>query len=274
MLLAAKDPTRDPPDLVDRSRSATGLAAPGIDEALAGRLAPSPAPLSFGQRSLWFVHQLAPSASVYNIAAAAQSRTPIDPDLLERALQALVDRHDALRTTFRTWDGEPRQITAASSAFRLAREDAADWDEAQLRRRLADEAWRPFDLERGPLLRFTLFTGCPGGPVLLLVIQHIVADFWSLAILMRELPELYQEGAGGGPARLARPGLPYEEHVRRERDSLSGARGEALLAYWRQQLAGLPVLALATDRPRPAVQTYRGDCRRLTLPDLAAALSA
>src|SRR5215471_14483974 len=102
MLLAEQDPTRDAPDRGDRSHSGPGLAAPGIDEELASRLASSPSPLSFGQRSLWFVHQLAPSASVYNIAAAAQSRTPIDPDLLEHALQALVDRHDALRTTFPT----------------------------------------------------------------------------------------------------------------------------------------------------------------------------
>jgi amino acid adenylation domain-containing protein len=266
-MILAKDPTRRP-------RSASGLATPGIDEGPAGRRAGSPSPLAFGQRSLWFVHQLAPSASVYNIAAAARSRTPIDADLLEHVLQTLVDRHDALRTTFLSRDGEPCQVTAARSTFRLGREDAADWDEARLRRRLADEAWRPFDLERGPLLRFTLFTGCVGGPVLLLVIHHIIADFWSLAILMRELSELYREGAGGAPARLAPPGLAYAEHVRRERESLGDGRGEALLAYWRRQLAGLPVLALETDRPRPAVQTYQGDSWRATLPDLATALRA
>ncbi len=238
MLLAEKNPTRDAPDRGDRSRSGPGLAAPGIDEVLASRLAPSSSPLSFGQRSLWFVHQLAPSASVYNIAAAAQSWTPIDPDLLEHALQALVNRHDALRTTFSTLDGEPRQLTAASSTFRLAREDVANWDEARLRRRLADEAWRPFDLERGPLLRLTLFTGDAGGPVLLLVIHHIIADFWSLAILMRELPELYQEGGGGAPARLAPPGLPYEEH--------GAARARQLERRTRSSPAGL--LAPAAGR--------------------------
>ncbi|HBL25669.1 MAG TPA: non-ribosomal peptide synthetase, partial [Acidobacteria bacterium] len=140
---------------------------------------------------------------------------------------------------------------------------------------LAEEAWRPFDLEKGPLVRATLWTGAPGGPVLLFVIHHVVADFWSLALLMRELPVLYREAAGGGPAALGAVGLPYEEHVRREQEALSGGRGEELVSWWREHLAGLEPLELATDRPRPAVQTWRGDCHRLALPaSLTAALRA
>ena len=84
--------------------------------------------------------------------------------------------------------------------------------------------------------------------MILLVVHHIVADFWSLAILVRELPALYREAAGGGPAQLPPPGLPYEEHVRLEREALAGERGEALLAYWQETLAGLPD-AGAGDRP-------------------------
>ena len=106
---------------------------------------------------------MAPAGSAYNIAAAARVLTPVEPGALERAVQALVDRHAALRTTFPATPavdgGEPRQRVAEASAFRLDREDASGWSEALLRARLAEEARRPFDLERGPLLRLSLWTG-------------------------------------------------------------------------------------------------------------------
>ncbi|MFL6197769.1 MAG: non-ribosomal peptide synthetase, partial [Thermoanaerobaculia bacterium] len=233
------------------------------------------APLSHGQRSLWFLHHLAPVGGAYNIAAAMRLLSPVDAGALERAFQALVDRHAALRTTFPSMGGEPCRQVAAELEFKLACEDAAGWSEERLRACLAGEAWRPFDLEHGPLLRVTLLTGHAGGPVLLLAVHHIVSDFWSLAIVMREMPALYREAAGGGPAQLPPPGLPYEEHVRLEREALAGERGEALLAWWKETLAGLPALELPTDRPRPAVQTYRGDCHRLRLSgELAADLRA
>ncbi|HSS49881.1 MAG TPA: amino acid adenylation domain-containing protein, partial [Thermoanaerobaculia bacterium] len=238
--------------------------------------ASSLAPLTYGQRSLWFLHHLAPVGGAYNIAAAARVHTPIDAMMLERAFQTLVDRHSALRTTFLAVGGTPYQRIAGHQNLVLACEDVTGWSEERLQSRLAEEAWRPFDLERGPLLRVTLLTGDPAGPVLLLAVHHIVADFWSLAILIRELPVLYREAAGEGPPlRLHPPGLSYEEHVRLEREALADGRGEALLAWWRESLAGLPTLELALDRPRPAVQTYRGDCCRLRLPgEIAAALRA
>jgi len=224
---------------------------------------------SHGQRSLWFLHHLAPEAGAYNIAAAARLRSPVDAGALERAFQALVDRHGALRTTFPATAGEPCRRVAEHLTFTLGREDATGWSDERLRSRLADEAWRPFDLENGPLLRVTLVTGAPGGPVLLVVIHHIVADFWSLALVMREVPALYRE------EDLASPGLSYDEHVRLEREALSDGRGAPVLDWWRERLAGLPMLELPTDRPRPAVQTYRGDTHRLRLPgELAAALRA
>src|SRR5262249_13472521 len=142
--------------------------------------------LSYGQRSLWFLQHLSPQGGAYNIAAAARVRTPIDARALERAFQALVDRHAALRTTFPAAGGEPAQRVAAHGTFALVCEDASGWSEERLRARLSEEAWRPFDLEKGPLVRATLWTGAPGGVVLLFVIHHIVADFWSLALLMRE----------------------------------------------------------------------------------------
>src|SRR6185369_13418694 len=127
-------------------------------------------PLSHGQRSLWFLHHLAPEGAAYNIAAAARLLSPVDPEALERALQGLMDRHAALRTAFPAGsDGEPCQQIAEHQEFGLAQEDASGWDEERLRSRLAEEAWRPFDLAQGSLLRVTLWTGAPGGPVVLLV---------------------------------------------------------------------------------------------------------
>src|SRR5215210_224928 len=232
-------------------------------------------PLSHGQRSLWFLHHFAPGSGASNIAAAARVLSSLDADALERAFQALVDRHAALRTTFPAVDGEPSQQVADRLELGLGREDATGWSGERLRARLAEEAWRPFNLEQGPLLQVTLFTGGPERPVLLLVIHHIVADFWSLAVLLRELPELYREAAGGAPTRLGPPGLPYEEHVRREREALADGRGDERLAWWRETLADLPILELPTDRPRPPVRSDRGDIQRLRLPaDLAASLRA
>ncbi|HWN43981.1 MAG TPA: condensation domain-containing protein, partial [Thermoanaerobaculia bacterium] len=140
-----------------------------------GEPAGSALPLSQGQRALWFLHHLAPVGGAYNIAAAVRMQSPVDAAVLERALQALVDRHAALRTTFPAVGGEPCQRIAGELDFVLACEDASGWNEERLRSRLAEEAWRPFDLERGPLLRVTLWTGGPEGPVVLLVIHHIVA---------------------------------------------------------------------------------------------------
>jgi hypothetical protein len=182
------------------------LVVPG-DQELEDELAVSRAVLSHGQRSLWFLHHFAPVGGAYNIAAAARVRTPIDAGTLERAFQSLVDRHAALRTTFpAAGGGMPYRRVAGRQSFALARLDITGWSGERLRSHLAEEAWRPFDLEAGPLLRVTLLTGDPGGPVILLAIHHIVADFWSLAILIRELPAFYREAAGAGPARLAAPG--------------------------------------------------------------------
>jgi len=121
-------------------------------------------PLSHGQRSLWFLHHFAPGSGASNIAAAARVLSPVDAEALERAFQALVDRHAALRTTFPAVDGEPSQEIADRLDLLLEREDATGWSGERLRARLAEEAWRPFDLEHGPLLRVTLFTGGPEGP--------------------------------------------------------------------------------------------------------------
>ncbi|HSF39289.1 MAG TPA: amino acid adenylation domain-containing protein, partial [Thermoanaerobaculia bacterium] len=244
-LLARRPGTRD--DLP--------LLKPGASEA--GDL-----PLSEGQKALWFLERLAPEAGAYNIAVAARALGGLDAGALRRAFEALVLRHSALRSVFlvagRERSGEPvrRVLERPEIDFRV--ENAAGWSEDRLQAELSAEAWRPFDLGRGPLVRARIFDRGAGGadPVLLLVVHHIAADFASFAVAARELAE-----GGGPPLRAA-----YGDFVRWQEEALSGPRGERLWSFWREALAGVPDLDLPADRPRPPVQTWRGGARTLELP--------
>ncbi len=221
-------------------------------------------PLSQGQRALWFVERLAPEAAAYNLAGAARLLSELDPAALRRALDRLSARHDSLRTTFHDVDGEPFQRVHETLEIPLAAVDASAWDAAALQERLAAAAYRPFDLESGPLLRVALFSGSAAEHTVLLAVHHLISDFWSLAVLVEELGALYGEEAGGPRADLAPPSAPFAGQVQREEERLRGAEGERLWDFWRGRLAGeLPVLDLPWDRPRPRVQTYRGAVRHL-----------
>jgi amino acid adenylation domain-containing protein len=262
-------------------RAAVPGATPGVMPGVEAGPPLGEHPLSAGQEAIWFSDRLAPEAAVYNLAAAARVEGGLDPEALGRALRALADRHPALRTTFRFRSGEPRQIVherlAVDFQVEPAVRTAADAP-------LAAEAYRPFDLERGPLLRVRIWpleSALESTPdskdwLLLLAAHHLVTDFWSLGLLVRELAALYGEATGRGPAELAPLPLSYTDYVRWQGRILAGERGEELWDYWRRQLAGeLPVLELATDRPRPAVQTYNGLARGLRLaPELADRLRA
>jgi amino acid adenylation domain-containing protein len=230
-------------------------------------------PLSAGQEALWFSDRLAPEAAVYNLASAVRVEGALDPAALGRALQSVADRHPALRTTFSFRQGEPRQIVHERLAvdFRVER-PVGSMAETEL----VAEAYRPFDLEQGPLLRVRIWPLASGGWLLLLAVHHLVTDFWSLGLLVRELAALYGEATGRGPAELAPLPLGYTDFVRWQEHALAGQGGERLWDYWLGQLAGdLPVLELATDRPRPAVQTYAGLSRDLRLaPELSDRLRA
>ena len=220
-------------------------------------------PLSFGQKALWFLHRLAPEGGVhqgtYHIASAARVRPVLDSGALRRTLEGLVRRHPALRTTFHELDGEPRQRIHSEPRLDLMTADATAWSEAELRRRLEEEAFRPFDLEKGPLLRAGLFRRSAGEDVVLLAVHHLVADFWSLTVILRELGALYGEETGGATADLLPPPGLYEQWVERQALELSGARGEELRDFWTRHLAGpVPVLDLPADRPRPAMPSGAG----------------
>jgi amino acid adenylation domain-containing protein len=216
-------------------------------------------PLSRGQRALWFLDRLAPESAAYNIAAAFRLRAAVDHAALERALLRLARRHPMLRAAFRSAGGEPVQEVLAERALEFAVEPAAGWSDRELARRLEQEACRPFDLQREPLLRLALFTRSADDTVALLVVHHIVADLWSLAVLERDLAAFYRQELGL-PAAAPEPlALRYTDYVRWQDRQLAGEEGERLWSYWRDRLAGeLPVLDLPVDRPRPPYQTFRG----------------
>ncbi len=215
--------------------------------------------LSHGQRALWFLHQLAPANAAYNIAKAVQIRGDLDVPALKRAFQAVVNRHSSLRATFLDLPEGPTPRIHEQSEIFFQVEDIATWSEAALNERLVQKAYRPFDLERGPLLRIFLFTRTAQEHILLLVVHHIVSDFWSLAVIARELETLYTAERNNVAASFAPLALQYTDYVHWQTDQLAHAEGAQLWKYWRQQLAGeLPVLNLPADHPRPLAQTFCG----------------
>src|SRR5205085_8946831 len=155
-----------------------------------------------------------------------------------RAFQRLSDRHACLRSTFCAALGEPAQMVHGHVEVAFDEEDAAAWGESRLHGRLVELAHRPFDLECGPLLRVHLFRRTDAEHVLLLCVHHIVADFWSLAVLMSELGILYDAEKEDRVASLAPLTYQYADYVRWQEQMLAGEEGERLWAYWQRQLAG------------------------------------
>jgi amino acid adenylation domain-containing protein len=215
-------------------------------------------PLSHGQRALWFIYQLAPQNPAYNLIYAARVHAPLDTALLERAARSLLRRHPILTATYSVKDGQPEQHLHPDLPVSLTVIDAAAWGEAELNQRIEEEGDRPFQLERGPLLRLTAFTRGPEEYVLAVVIHHIVTDFWSFELLIDEFRTLYAaEKLGIQPPAPA--GMSYVDYMHWQTEMLAGPEGERHRAYWQEALAGeLPALSLPTGRPRPPVQTYRG----------------
>ena len=230
-------------------------------------------PLSYNQQGIWFLSQLAPESMVYNVSFAARITSDLNVPALRRSFQTLVDRHPCLRTTFSVRSGKPVQRIERAAKVHFEELDASAWSRDEMEPRLADEAHRPFDLEQGPLLRVSVFKRSVREHYLLLVVHHIVIDFWSLAILLDELGTIYPAEAAGMQATLPPLHLQYSDYVRWQSEMLAGAEGERLWAYWQKQLAGqLPILDLPTDRPRQRIQTHRGGSHDFVLNDELSAL--
>jgi amino acid adenylation domain-containing protein/FkbM family methyltransferase len=227
-------------------------------------------PLSFAQQRLWFLDQLEPGSAFYNIGKAVRLSGELDAEALRRALSEVVRRHEALRTTFPTIDGQPVQRIHEVGAFELPVMDLRSLPEREAEaRRLADEeAARPFDLSSGPLWRVRLLRLAEQEYVLVLVLHHIVSDGWSMGLLVSEVTALYGAYARGEASPLPELAIQYADYAVWQRGWLQGERLERELSYWREQLGGeLPALELPTDRPRPPVQTFRGSYRSFSVPE-------
>ncbi|WP_437966992.1 amino acid adenylation domain-containing protein [Sorangium sp. So ce260] len=247
---------------VDRRRGPGGAPAAG-----APPLVPvprqGPLPLSFAQQRLWFLAQLEPDSAGYNMTAAVRVEGELDTALLEESLAALVRRHESLRTTFGVASGEPVQVIApeGAPAFEVVDLSATPAAEhgAAVQRLAADRAERPFDLGRGPLLRLTAIKLREGELVLVVVVHHIVADGWTMNVLVAELAELYAAARSGRPPALRPLPIQYADFAVWQRRWIQGATREALLGAWRERLSGHPpALDLRPDHPRPAAPSYRG----------------
>ncbi|GAA2987876.1 condensation domain-containing protein [Streptosporangium longisporum] len=224
---------------------------------------------TFQQEAVWFMNQYDPASTVYHIPFPLRIRGRLDVGVLERALHGLVTRHEALRTRFLNQGGLPRQVIDPPPVVRL---EPIDLPADQVERWAADECARPFDLARGPVFRYALARLAPDEHALVLVFHHIVADGWSAAVLGGELSALY---AGGGEADLEPLPIQPADYAAWQRRRLSGAELERRLGYWRETLAGLPVVPFPTDRPRPDRPTGGGDTiERQTSEDLSAAVRA
>ena len=223
-------------------------------------------PLSYGQRALWFLQQLAPENRAYNVMLAAQAHSQVEAPALQRAFQALMNRHAALRTVFRLSRGKPVQCVQEHQTIDFKIIDAASLDWADLKRLAVEESHKPFNLEEGPVLRVSLFTRSASEHLLLIILHHIAVDFSSIAIMLNELSVLYGAEQAGRAAALPILSHQYLDYVRWQMDLLSGPEGERLWAYWQNQLSGeLPLMSLPTDRLRPQAQTFRGAARGFDL---------
>src|SRR5687768_8974158 len=216
-------------------------------------------PLSHGQQALWTLQHVSPDSTAYHVSIAALIHSEVDVGAMRRALDALVQRHPMLRASFPSRQGTPVCVVEESAQIFFRVEDGTGWSEQTLRARLQEEASTRFDLESGPLLRVILCERSAREFVMMLSAHDLIVDFWSLAVLIRELGQFYQEEGEDRPAALEPPVALYSDYVRWQTELLAGPDGERLRKYWLQHLAGeLPVLDLPIDRARPPVQTYGG----------------
>ncbi|HEY1351541.1 MAG TPA: condensation domain-containing protein, partial [Ktedonobacteraceae bacterium] len=229
------------------------------------------APLSFAQQRLWFLDQWERERWLYTASQALQLSGPLQRATLRRCLREIVRRHETLRTIFVLQDDQPAQVVLPAFSVPLSVLDLRALP-AEQRRPVAhalmqQEMRQPFDLARGPLLRTHLLQIDAQEHLLLLTLHHIVADGWSQAIFFHELTVLYSAFAAGQPSPLPELSIQYSDVARWQRATLQGEVLADHLAYWRRTLAMAPtLLALPTDHPRPAVQTFQGARHGFVLP--------
>jgi amino acid adenylation domain-containing protein len=227
-------------------------------------------PASFAQQRLWFLDQVEPGRSLYNVPSAVRIEGELDVAALEQSVNEIVRRHEILRTTFRTVDDQPMQVISPVWELRIPLLDlrmlAADERESEMQRWLKEDATTPFDLAKGPLLRVTLLRLDQCEHVLMINLHHIITDAWSHEIFMRELTALYEAFHGGKPSPLPELPIQYADYAHWQRESLAGATLERELVYWKDKLAGSAPLELPTLRSRAMVKSQRSAVLQFDLP--------
>jgi amino acid adenylation domain-containing protein len=253
-----------------------GAAIKPVETSIPRRGDRGPCALSFAQQRLWFLDQLEADRLAYNQPTALRLRGRLDVSALRQALDRIVARHEILRTTFIAADGIPAQVVAAAGAAEFVETDLTPRShgeiDAGIDRALAASIRRPFDLSRGPMLRALLLRIDADEHILLLVMHHIACDGWSMDILRRELAAFYRAIVAKESPRLPELPVQYADYALWQRRQIEEAL-DIQLAYWRGQLDGVAALDLPTDRPRPALQSFRGKILSFALSgNLAAAL--
>ncbi|MEG3936148.1 amino acid adenylation domain-containing protein, partial [Microcoleus sp. T3_B1] len=227
-------------------------------------------PLSFAQQRLWFLNQLQPNSAFYNIPLGLHFSGQLNIGALESSLQLLINRHEILRTNFIAVDGEPVQAIATARDFTLPVVDfrplPASEQELEYDTLASQSVMYVFNLAQEPLLRAQLVQLTPTENVLLLTVHHIIFDGWSVNIFVQELTTIYSALVEHDTPTLPEINLQYVDFAVWQQQWLQGEVLESQLAYWQRKLAGMPaLLKLPTDRPRPAVQSFRGETQVFTL---------
>lgn len=266
----------DSVDVLERERQrllAELLAAEGLVEPVSDRIAPrdpaAPIPLSFAQEVLWLLDRATSGISAYNSPVAFRVRGVLDVDALVRAVGALVMRHEALRTVFRTRGDTAEQVVLAARAPAVSVHDVSDEPRAHrddtALRILRDAANTPFDLAAEPGFRVVIARASVDEHLVLLLTHHIVSDAWSYDVIFRELSALYAEATGDGSAALLSPALQFGDYAAWQRATLDGPVLDERLAFWRAQLAALPELDVPVDRPPARPPGFGGARHVVTL---------
>jgi amino acid adenylation domain-containing protein/non-ribosomal peptide synthase protein (TIGR01720 family) len=226
-------------------------------------------PLSYAQQRLWFIDQLAPGQAAYNNPGGMRLSGPLNLDILRKSLTEIVRRHEALRTRFVSAKGEPQQVIDEAAALDIPIVELngtpANEREAAAERWAREEAAKPFDLERGPLIRTGLLRMGDQDHILMLIMHHIISDGWSAEVLVKEFAAVYAALSAGRPSPLPELPVQYADYSVWQRSWLKGAVLEGKLSYWKEQLTGIEPAEMPTDHPRPALQSQSGSTLKFDL---------
>ena len=219
-----------------------------------------PQPLSYNQQALWFLHEMLPETVSFNVSGAVRILGEMNVEGMKQAFQKLTNRHSALRTTFSMGQGLPTQTVQPHMEAAFQAIQAQKWDEATLEKYLMREAYGRFDLETGPVIKMWLLKRSETEHVLLLAMDHIIVELWSISVIVQELVALYEAERDGTTLTLPPLEIEFTDYVHWEAELLAGEEGGRLKQYWQKQLGGdLPVLDLPLDKPRSPEQTFSGD---------------